>query len=182
MVFLEFFPHIGDERLNLALKVRVQVGHHTADDIVILYKASTGGFFKDVHDFFTVTHPIDKGRQCAHIHTHSSPGQQVRSDTGQLIHDSTYHFDVIGHFNAGSLFNAHAQGVAVDVGREVIQSVREVEKLGIGPPFTQLFDTSVDIPTVDIDLFDDFAVQRCPEVQDTVSGRVLRTDVEHVSV
>jgi len=136
VVFLEFFPHVGDERLDLALEIRVQVGHDAADDVVILNEASPRGFFKDVHDFFTVAHPIDKGRQRAHVHTHGGPGQQVGGHTGQFIHDGADHVNPVGYLNAGRLFNAHAQRMAIDVGREVIKPVGKVQDLGIGQSFT----------------------------------------------
>lgn len=51
VVFFEHGGEVFDEFFDPVYEVRVDVGHHAADDVVVLDEASPGGFFHDVEHF-----------------------------------------------------------------------------------------------------------------------------------
>ena len=65
------------------------------------------------------------------------------------------------------------------MGREVIQSVHEMERLGIGELFAYFFDAAMDITHVDIDFLYGLAVYGGAETEHAVGGGMLRAYVDH---
>ena len=63
--------------------------------------------------------------------------------------------------------------------REIVETVHEVEGLGISESLADFLDTAVDITEIYVDFLDDFTVDRCTETKHAVSGRVLRADIDH---
>jgi hypothetical protein len=63
--------------------------------------------------------------------------------------------------------------------REIVETVHEVEGLGISESLADFLDTAVDITEIYVDFLDDFTVDRCTETEHAVSGGVLRADIDH---
>ncbi len=85
---------------------------------------------------FPFAHTINERSGSAQVVTVCSPGKEVGTDALQLIHDSADVLCPFGHLNFCCFLNAHAESMAIDVGREVVEPVRQVQHLGVGHAFT----------------------------------------------
>ena len=65
-------------------EVRVQVGLHASDGIVVHDQASAASFFEHVENLFTVAESVEESCQCAQVHSKTGVEQQVRVDTLQV--------------------------------------------------------------------------------------------------
>ena len=106
----------------------------------------------------------------------------MRVDTLQFIHNGTDVLYSFAHFDAHGFFDTHTQGMAVLVCAQVIQAVGQCQCLWIGEAFAHLFDASVDVAAVYVQLLDDFPFQTYTETEYTMSGRVLRADIDDVFI
>ena len=106
----------------------------------------------------------------------------MRRDTHQLVHHRADILGTLGNFELQGIFDTHAQGVTVLMGREIIETVGHVEGLRIGHAFPQFFYTAVYVTAMHIDLLDNFTFERGAETQYTVGSGVLRTDIDDIIV
>ena len=135
VVFFEHGGEVFDEFFDPVYEVRVDVGHHAADDVVVLDEASPGGFFHDVEHFFPVAEAVEEGGQRSHVHAEAGPEEEVGGEAVELVHDGADVFDAFRYFQSHGFFDAHAEGVAVLVGGKVVQSVGQGERLRVGEAF-----------------------------------------------
>ena len=77
----------------------------------------------------------------------------------QLVHNGTYVLHAFTNFHTHCLFDTHAQGMAVLVCTQIVQTVGQSQSLRIGQAFAHLLDTPVDVAAVGINLVDDFTLQ-----------------------
>ena len=182
VVFSQHRTEIGDKFLYLLYEVRCDVVLYTTNGVVVLNQASAGGCLEDVENLFTVAETVEESGQGSQVHAETREEQQVRVDALQFIHNGTDVLYSFAHFDAHRFFDTHTQGVAVLVCAQVIQAVGQCQCLWIGKAFAHLFDASVDVTAVYVQLLDDFPFQTYTETEHTVSGRMLRTDVDDVFI
>ena len=72
--------------------------------------------------------------------------------------------------------------MAVLRGPEIVEAVRQGQRLGIGQLLAHLLDAAVDVAAVNVEFADDLAFERHAETQHAVRRRVLRADVDDVLV
>ena len=180
VVLAQHGTHVGDELLDLAHEIGMDVGLHAADGVVSLDQAAAGGLLQDVEHLLAVAETVEEGRQRAHVHAQAGEEEQVRINALQLVHDRADVLHALRHLDAQPLFDAHAEGVAVLRRPEVVETVRQGEGLGIGQLLAHLLDAAVDVAAVHVEFFNDLAFERHAEAQHAVRGRVLGTDVDDV--
>ena len=117
IVFLHHRRQITDKIFYTLDKIRMYIGHHSSDDIIIHNQTSSTGFLQQIQYLFPVPESIEKSRQGPQIHTEGGPKQQMRSNTGQLVHNSPDIDSPFGHLQSQGLFNAHTQSMPVLMGR-----------------------------------------------------------------
>ncbi|CCY16554.1 putative uncharacterized protein [Prevotella sp. CAG:755] len=182
VVFLDVVAHVGDELLDALHEVRVDVSHHAADRVVVQDEASAASLFEDVEDLFAVAEAVEEGRSGAEVLAEARKVEDVRVDSLQLIHDGADVLYALADFYAHSLFDAHAERVAVLHGAEVVQTVGQGQCLGVGEAFVEFFDAAVDVAEDGVDFADALAFKVDAEVEHTVGRGVLRSDVDDVIV
>ena len=106
----------------------------------------------------------------------------MRVDALQFVHDGTDVLHTFAHLDAHRLFDAHAQCMAVMMSAQIVQTVGQCQGLWIGEAFAHLFNASVNVSAVYVQLLDDFPFQGNTEAEYTVSSRVLRTDIDDVFI
>ena len=137
--------HMLDERFHLLLEVGMQVGLHTADHVVVLDEASAGGLLEDVEHHLTFAEAVEERGEATHVKHQTGEVEQVGVDTLQLVHDGTDVLRTLGNLDAGSLLDAHAQGMAALVCAQVVQTVGQGECLRVGEALVHLLDAAVDV-------------------------------------
>ena len=180
MVFLEFRTHVLYELLDLFHEVRMDVGLDPSDPVVGLDKPSSGGLFQYVQDFLPVPEAEEEHLKRAHVLAQAGDEQQMRVNPLQLVHYCPYIFDPFGNLQSHGFFYAHAKGMAVLHRAQIVKPVGESESLRVSHCLTELFDSSVDISAVYVQLLDDFPFERDPEAEHAVRSRMLRPDIDHI--
>ena len=104
----------------------------------------------------------------------------MRVDALQLVHDGADVLHALRHLDAQTLLDAHAEGVAVLRGPEVVEAVGQRQRLGVGQALAHLLDAAVDVAAVDVELADNLTLERDAEAQHAVRGGVLGTDVDDI--
>ena len=130
----------------------------------------------------TFTDTVNERRSGSKVVAMSRPGNKVRTDTIQFIHDYTDILSTHRHFNFSRFFNTHTECMAVDACRKVVQTVSEVKCLRISHVFAKLLDSAVDVTTVYVDFLHNFTIQSGAEVHYAVGRRVLWTYINNVVV
>ena len=125
------------------------------------------------------TQCVEKHGGCAKVHAVGADEEAVRSDTRQLVHHNTDNLCAARYFNACSTFKEQTQAVVVVVGREIVESVHVVERLGVCERLAKFFHTAVDVTHVHVDFLDFLAVDGSAETKNAVCGGVLRANVHH---
>ncbi len=135
---------------------------------------------EDVEHLLAVAEAVEEGRQGAHVHAEAGEEEQVRVDALQLVHDGADVLHALRDLDAQTLLDAHAEGVAVLRGPEVVEAVGQRQRLGVGQALAHLLDAAVDVAAVDVELADNLTLERDAEAQHAVRGGVLGTDVDDV--
>ena len=182
VILLDVFPHIGDELLHALHKVRVNVGHHAANRVVVQDEAAATRFLEDVEDFLTVAETVEESRRGTEVLAETAEEKDVRVDTLQFVHNRTDHLHAVAHLHAHSLLDAHTERVAVLHRAEVVKAVRQRQRLRVSHLLADLLHTTVNVAQVRVNLANAFTLQRHTEVKHTVGRGVLRTDVHHIIV
>ena len=182
VILLDVLPHIGDELLHALHKVRVNVGHHAANRVVVQDEASATRFLEDVENLLAVAETVEESRRGTKVLAETAEEQDVRVDTLQLVHNRTDHLHAVAHLHAHGLLDTHTERVAVLHRAEVVKAVRQRQRLRVSHLLADLLHTTVNVAQVRVDLADAFTLQRHTEVKHTVGRGVLRTDVHHIIV
>ena len=182
MILLYVLAHIRDEFLHTLLEIRVYVGHHATDGVVVQDETAAAGLFEDVEYLFTVAEAVEERRCGAEILTEAGEEEDVRVYTLQLVHDGAYHLHAVAHLHAHGFLYGHAERVAVLHGAEIVQTVGQCQSLRISHVLADLLHCAVYIAQYGIDLLDAFAFKTHAEVEHAVRRRVLRADVHHILV
>ena len=168
VVFLNILTHVRNELLDTLLEIRMNIGHHTADGVIVQNQASAAGFLEDVKNLLTVAETIKECRGGTEVLTEAGEEQDVGVDTLQLIHNSTDDLHAIAHLNAHSLLDTHAERVAVLHGAEIVETVSEGQGLRISQAFADFLHAAVDISEHRVDLANALAVEAHAEMKHTV--------------
>ena len=179
VIIFQHARHVGAELFHLALEVGVNVGHQTADCIVVEGHAGTASLLKDVENFLTIAESVEEGGRGTQVHAEGRIEQQVRRDTHQLVHDGAHILGTGRDLDLQGVLDTEAHGMTVLLSRQIVETVGKVERLRIGERLAQLLDTPVYITAIDIDFLDNLAVERGAQAQYTVRGRVLRAYVDN---
>ena len=131
VVFLYVLGDNGKQLLHILHKIRVKVGHDTAETVVVEGHAGATGLLHYVKNLLTHTQGVEQHRSGAEVHAERPDKQTVGGDTRKLVHKHTDYTGTFRHLDTGSLLNAEAQTVVVVVSREVIQTIHEMEGLHI---------------------------------------------------
>jgi len=126
VVFGQFFTHVWDKCLYIFLKIFIDIKHDAANHILVDNQTTATCFFKNLKNNFSLAHSVNKCSCCTQIVGVSCPCQAVGIDTIQLIHNGANVLRSQRNFNFRSLFNAHAQGMAIHIGRKIIQTIGKV--------------------------------------------------------
>ena len=130
----------------------------------------------------TITHTIKHTRQGTQILSHTRGIEQVGVETLQLIHNRTDVLDAVCQFHLHGLFDHTHEGMTMLHGTQVVQTVGQCQRLGIGHTFPHLLDSTMDIAEMRIDALHGLTVEHCLQAKHTVGGRVLGTDVDHIVI
>ena len=159
MVFFQHRAQISDKFFHFLYKVRSNICLYPSDGVIVLYQSSSGGSFENIQNLLTVTESIEKCGQSTHVHTETGEEKQVRVYTLQFVHDGADVLHPFTHFHAHCLLNAHTEGMAVLVCAQIIQTVGQGQRLGVGEAFAHFFDAPVDVSAVHIQLLDNLTFQ-----------------------
>ena len=157
----------------------MDVGLHTANHVVVLDKPPARGLLEDVKNHLALAETVEEGSKRTHVHHKARIEKQVRSHALQLVHDGTDILCAFRNLDARRPLDTHAQRVAVLVRAQVVQPVRESQRLWISQAFAQLLNAAMDITQHGIDFLHRLAVERGAQAQGTVRRRMLRPDVHH---
>ena len=103
-------------------------------------------------------------------------------ETLKLVHDRTDVLDTVGQLHAHTFLNHTYQCVAVLHGSQIVQTIGEGQRLGIGHAFPHLLNGTMDVAQVRIDMFHGLTVEHRLKAKHTMGGGVLRTDVDHIVI
>ena len=182
IVFLNVLTHQNNEIFHTFLEIGMQVILHAANHIVVYDKASAASFLENVENLLAITESIEECRGRTQVLAKTAKEQQVGVDTLKFVHYGTYNFYAIAHFNAHSLLYAGAKSVAALLCRNIIKTICERKSLRISHRLVEFLHTAMNIPEHGVNSLYKFTVQSHTEMQHTMSGRMLRTDVHHIIV
>ena len=100
VVFFQSLAHSRDKLLHLLLEIRMQVGTHTTDGVVVKRHTSAASGFEDVEYHLTLTKSVEQCRGGTEVHAISAEEKQVRLNARQLVHQHAYHLSATGHFQS----------------------------------------------------------------------------------
>ena len=177
-ILLKFWLKISAKVLHVLLEVIIYICLKTTDSVVVLDKTTTSGFLHAVEHILTVTHTVKECSEGAKVLSITTEVKQVTINTLKLIHDSTNHLNALRQLNAHCLFNYSADSMTIDHSREIIETVGHCEGLRISHALKHLLDTAVDIAEMWNNALYSLTVKNGLKTEHTVSGRVLRTDID----
>ena len=142
----------------------MDVGHHTANGVVVEDEAATASFFEDVENLLAVAESIEEGCGRAEVLSQTTEEEDVRIDTLKFVHDGANHLHAVAHVDAHGLFNDHTGGMAVLHSTQIVKAVRQGERLRIGQLFVEFLHAAVDIAQHGVYLLDAFTFKAHAEV------------------
>ena len=155
---------------------------YPTNGVIILNQPATGSRFENVENLLAVTETIEESCQGTQVHAQTGEEQQVGINTLQLVHDGTNVLHALAHLDAHGIFDTHTECMTIVMSCQIIQTVGQSQCLWIGEAFAHLFDASVNVTAVYVQLLDDFTFEGNTETKDSVSRWMLRTDVDNVFI
>ena len=174
--------HVLHKVLHVLHEVGVDIVLQPTYSIVVLYQTASRGLLHTIQHMFTVTHRIKECCQGTHILSTATHIEQVRVKTLKLVHDGTNVLNTIGQFNAHTFLNDTNQCMTMHHCREIVQSISQCQRLGIGHLLTHLLYTTMDIAKMRIDTLNGLTVQNSLQAQHTMRRGVLRTYINDIVV
>ena len=116
VVFGHVFVESVEKRLHILNEIRMNVGHHAADAVIIECHAGTACLLHYVKHLLTYTQRVEEHCCGTEVHTECADKEAVRRDTRKLVHQCTHHYGALRHLNSGSFLYAETETVVVVVG------------------------------------------------------------------
>ena len=107
VVFLKTPGHDADQLLHILLKIRMQVGDHAADHVIVHRHARATSLLENIEHHLALTEAIEEGSRGTEVHGCTSEREQMRRDAHQLIHHSADDLRAARHLKTESLLDAH---------------------------------------------------------------------------
>ena len=168
--------------LTVLDEVGIDIILQTSDTVIVLNQASASSLLHDVQHVLTVAHAIQHTGEGTQILSHTRGVEQVGVETLKFVHDGTDILDTVGELNAHTFLNHTYQCVAVLHGSQIVQTIGESQRLGIGHAFPHLLNGTMDVAQVRIDMLHGLTVEHRLKAKHTMGGGVLRTDVDHIVI
>jgi len=93
----------------------MNVLHDATGHNIIHRQSCAAGFFHDIIDHFPFPESMKKRSKGAYIHSKGSPPKLMRSQSRQFIHQHTYHFSPLRHFDLQPLLDTKRTTMIVDM-------------------------------------------------------------------
>ena len=165
---------------DLIHPARRQIARHAADARVAGGKARTRQRLEQIVELLAFRERVHEHGQRADIHREAAHAQQMRRDAGEFAaHDA----DVLAArrqrlVDAHQLLDGERVSDVAGERREVIQSIRVRDELGVSHVLRDLLVTAMEVADVGHRLGDDLAVHLEQDAQHAVRGRMRRPHVE----
>ena len=159
VVFIKGFVHYFNHLFNPWNKGIRDIGKRASRPKKIHGQPGAAEFFEDICYQLTLLKPIEKGSNSPKIHAGNTPPEKVRLDALQLTDHDPDIFSTLRNPDFQGLFHGHAVPEIVNMTREIIEAIREVNILDISLAFCYLFKASMNIAKVGNHLQNVFAVK-----------------------
>ena len=151
-----------------------------ADADVAGHHACARGPLEEVEDLLALAEAVEKHRHGAQFKRTRAQPYQVAGDTLQLGQQDTQVLralrDLVG--DTQDLLDGQTEAQVVRERGEIVDAVRQRDRLGIGLRFARLLNARVEITDVGSGLHHGFSVQLEEHAKHAVRGRVLGSHVE----
>ena len=140
--------------------------------------AGTGDAFIEFHEFFTFFKAVEVGGHSADVEGVAADGEKVVEEACDFEESDADPLCAFGDAEGAEFFDGEAVGVFLSHHGDVVEAIEVGKALHVGFTFHEFFSAAVSSTDVGVGAFDDFAVEFEDETKDTVSGGVLRAEVD----
>lgn len=132
------------------------------------------------HQLLTLFETPQEGSKSANIHSVGQNGHQVVENSGNLAEHGSDPLCSLRYLDVEELLDGKGEDLLVGHHGNIVQTIKVWECLEVGLVFNQLLGTAVQETDVGVCTDNLFTIELENETQDTVSGRVLRSEVDSV--
>lgn len=132
------------------------------------------------HELLSLLKTPKEGSQSTNIHSVREDGHQVVENSSDLAKQGSDKLGSLGDLDIEKLLDTESKALLVGHHGDVVESVEVGESLEVGLVLDQLLGTSVKQTDVRIGSDDLLAIELENQTQHTVSGGMLRTEVDRV--